>query len=124
MLAGMASKVFGCRPTRWCKDLGAFHALTVITIFTVVLILTSLTSIIIVFILLLFTRLAANLCFSGYCSGGPAMRSWEDRVVFDLRRCPTCSSRADPTKHHVSYSLNRLKGGYIEDYIGDYYRGY
>ena len=25
---------------------------------------------------------------------------------------------------HVSHSLNSLKGGYIEDYIGDYYRGY
>ena len=25
---------------------------------------------------------------------------------------------------YMSYSLNSLKGGYIEDYIGDYYRGY
>ena len=25
---------------------------------------------------------------------------------------------------HMSYSLNSLKGGYIRDYIGDYYRGY
>ena len=24
----------------------------------------------------------------------------------------------------VSHSLNSLKGGYIRDYIGDYYRGY
>ena len=24
----------------------------------------------------------------------------------------------------VSYSLNSLKGGYMGDYIGDYYRGY
>ena len=26
--------------------------------------------------------------------------------------------------HHMSYSLNSLKGGYIGDYTGDYYRGY
>ena len=25
---------------------------------------------------------------------------------------------------NVSYSLNSLKGGYIGDYIWDYYRGY
>ena len=25
---------------------------------------------------------------------------------------------------HVSYSLHSLKGGYIRDYIGDYYRAY
>ena len=25
---------------------------------------------------------------------------------------------------YMSHSLNSLKGGYIEDYIGDYYRGY
>ena len=25
---------------------------------------------------------------------------------------------------HVSYSLNSLKGCYIGDYTGDYYRGY
>ena len=25
---------------------------------------------------------------------------------------------------HVSYSLNSLKGDYIGNYIGDYYRGY
>ena len=25
---------------------------------------------------------------------------------------------------HKSYSLNSLKGGYIGDHIGDYYRGY
>ena len=25
---------------------------------------------------------------------------------------------------HMSYSLNSLKGGYIGDYIWDYYRGY
>ena len=25
---------------------------------------------------------------------------------------------------HISYSLNSLKGGYIGDNIGDYYRGY
>ena len=25
---------------------------------------------------------------------------------------------------HMSYSLNSLKGGSIEVYIGDYYRGY
>ena len=25
---------------------------------------------------------------------------------------------------HLSYSLNSLKGGYIGDYIGEYYRGY
>ena len=25
---------------------------------------------------------------------------------------------------HLSYSLNSLKGGFIGDYIGDYYRGY
>ena len=24
---------------------------------------------------------------------------------------------------HMSHSLNSLKGGYIRDYIGDYYRG-
>ena len=27
-------------------------------------------------------------------------------------------------KSHMSYSLNSLKGGYMGDYIGDYYRGY
>ena len=27
-------------------------------------------------------------------------------------------------RRHVSYSLNSLKGGYMGDYIGDYYRGY
>ena len=25
---------------------------------------------------------------------------------------------------HLSHSLNSLKGGYIGDYIGNYYRGY
>ena len=25
---------------------------------------------------------------------------------------------------HMSHSLNSFKGGYIENYIGDYYRGY
>ena len=25
---------------------------------------------------------------------------------------------------YVSYSLNSLKGGHVEEYIGDYYRGY
>ena len=25
---------------------------------------------------------------------------------------------------NMSYSLNSLKGGYIGDYLGDYYRGY
>ena len=25
---------------------------------------------------------------------------------------------------YLSFSLNSLKGGYIRDYIGDYYRGY
>ena len=25
---------------------------------------------------------------------------------------------------HMSYSLNSLKGGYMGDNIGDYYRGY
>ena len=25
---------------------------------------------------------------------------------------------------NISYSLNSLKGGYIEDYTGEYYRGY
>ena len=28
------------------------------------------------------------------------------------------------TNNSMSYSLNSLKGGYIRDYIGDYYRGY
>ena len=28
------------------------------------------------------------------------------------------------SKIHLSYSLNCLKGGYIGDHIGDYYRGY
>ena len=27
-------------------------------------------------------------------------------------------------KGYMSYSLNSLKGGYIGNYIGDYYRGY
>ena len=27
-------------------------------------------------------------------------------------------------KYYMSYSLNSSKGGYIRDYIGDYYRGY
>ena len=27
-------------------------------------------------------------------------------------------------REHVSYSLNSLKGVYIGDYIGAYYRGY
>ena len=26
--------------------------------------------------------------------------------------------------YDMSHSLNSLKGGYIRDYIGDYYRGY
>ena len=26
--------------------------------------------------------------------------------------------------HHMSHSLNSFRGNYIEDYIGDYYRGY
>ena len=26
--------------------------------------------------------------------------------------------------HHMSHSLNSLKGGYIRGYIGDYYRGH
>ena len=26
--------------------------------------------------------------------------------------------------YHVTYNLNSSKGGYIRDYIGDYYRGY
>ena len=25
---------------------------------------------------------------------------------------------------HMSYSLKLLKGGYVRDYIGNYYRGY
>ena len=25
---------------------------------------------------------------------------------------------------HMSYNLNSLKGGYIGDYLGEYYRGY
>ena len=27
------------------------------------------------------------------------------------------------TTTHMSYSLNSLKGAYVGDYIGDYYRG-
>ena len=27
-------------------------------------------------------------------------------------------------KVYMSHNLNSLKGGYIRDYIGDYYRGY
>ena len=27
-------------------------------------------------------------------------------------------------KHHMSHSLNSLKGGYIKDYTEDYYRAY
>ena len=26
--------------------------------------------------------------------------------------------------HYISHSLNSLKGGYMGDYIGDYYRGH
>ena len=28
------------------------------------------------------------------------------------------------TRNYMSYSLNSLKGFYIGDYIGDYYKGY
>ena len=35
----------------------------------------------------------------------------------------TYLSRAQVPKHYMSYSLNSLRGVYIRDYIGDYYRG-
>ena len=30
----------------------------------------------------------------------------------------------DYARTHMSHSLNSLKGGYIGDYTGEYYRGY
>ena len=38
--------------------------------------------------------------------------------------CAPFSNFADILNSDVSYSLNSLKGGYIGDYIRDYYRGY
>ena len=40
---------------------------------------------------------------------------------------PSLASKVAPGPEllsHMSYSLNSLKGAYIRDYIGDYYRGY
>ena len=33
-------------------------------------------------------------------------------------------NQAELWETHMSYSLDSLKGGYIGDYIGHYYRGY
>ena len=37
---------------------------------------------------------------------------------------PEICGRSESSQAHMSYSRNSLKGGYIGDSIGDYYRGY
>ena len=37
---------------------------------------------------------------------------------------PSCKGPLKVSWGHMSYSLNSLKGVYIGNYIGDYYRGY
>ena len=36
---------------------------------------------------------------------------------------PSCETTDIFHPRHMSYSLNFLKGGYIEDYLGEYHRG-
>ena len=45
-----------------------------------------------------------------------------DRIVWVFRVYRGSRLKVKPL--HVSYSLNSLKGGYIGDHIGDYYRAY
>ena len=40
------------------------------------------------------------------------------------RECRVFDSEQLKVQDNRSYSLNSLKGGYMGDYIGDYYRGY
>ena len=46
------------------------------------------------------------------------------RAVFSVRSRRRCTTQADSEKMQMSHNLNSLKGGYIGDDTGDYYRGY
>ena len=54
-------------------------------------------------------------------------KSQPKTMVFDSRR-GFCKARNKQKRQGgrpiCSHSLNSLKGGYMGDYIGDYYRGY
>ena len=51
-----------------------------------------------------------------------APKKWERYLILELEVGQ--QTRKQQQKTHLSYTLNSLKGGYIEDSIGDYYRAY
>ena len=61
-----------------------------------------------------------------------ALRFWTGRASTEISKNASVLTPDEKTGimsrqeegTHMSYSLNSLKGGYMGDYIGDYYRAY